>query len=85
MSDEAAAGAGAGDAKAKGKDDEKKRREQAKVMAEQRRLERKNRKRKCAMCGVDESEKTPFVAHPDGIGPTCKEPGMCDHYRAMKR
>jgi hypothetical protein len=22
------------------------------------------------------------VAHPDGIGPTCKEPGLCEHYRA---
>ncbi len=57
-------------------------REQAKKIAEQRRLDAKNRKRKCALCGTDESERTPFVAHPDGIGPTCKEPGLCEHYRA---
>ena len=48
----------------------------------QRRVDAKNRKRKCALCGTDETERTPFVAHPDGIGPTCKEPGLCEHYRA---
>lgn len=58
-------------------------REKAKQIAEQRRQERKNRKRKCALCGTEENEKVPFVAHPDGIGPTCKEPSMCDHYRAQ--
>lgn len=57
-------------------------RERAKQLAEERRNERKNRKRKCAMCGIEESDKTPFFAHPDGIGPTCKEPSMCEHYRA---
>ena len=59
-----------------------KRRAEAKVLAEARRNERKNRKRKCVMCHVEESEKTPFFAHPDGIGPACKEPGVCEHYRA---
>ena len=57
-------------------------REQAKKLAEQRRADRKNRKRKCALCGTEESEKTPFVAHPDGIGPSCKDPSVCEHYRA---
>ncbi len=57
-------------------------RDEAKRIAEQRRAERKNRKRKCALCGTEETEKTPFVAHPDGIGPTCKEPALCEHYRA---
>ncbi len=57
-------------------------RERAKQLAEERRNERKNRKRKCAMCGIEESDKTPFFAHPDGLGPTCKEPSMCEHYRA---
>lgn len=57
-------------------------RERAKQLAEERRNERKNRKRKCAMCGIEESEKTPFLPHPDGIGPTCKEPSLCEHYRA---
>lgn len=54
----------------------------AKQLAEERRNERKNRKRKCAMCGIEESDKTPFFAHPDGLGPTCKEPSLCEHYRA---
>ncbi len=58
-------------------------REKAKQIAEQRRAERKNRKRKCALCGTEENEKVPFVAHPDGIGPTCKEPATCDQYRAQ--
>jgi hypothetical protein len=58
-------------------------RERAKQLAEQRRLEAKNRKRKCALCGTEENEKAPFVAHPDGIGPVCKEPGVCEHNRAM--
>jgi hypothetical protein len=60
-------------------------RERAKQLAEERRADRKNRKRKCAMCGVEESDKVPFVAHPDGIGPTCKDPGTCEHYRAGSR
>jgi hypothetical protein len=57
-------------------------RDRAKQLAEERRAERKNRKRKCALCGVEESEKTPFVAHPDGIGPSCKEASVCENYRA---
>ncbi|MFO0594738.1 MAG: hypothetical protein U0228_05525 [Myxococcaceae bacterium] len=57
-------------------------RERAKQLAEERRAERKNRKRKCALCGTEESDKTPFVAHPDGIGPSCKEPSLCDNFRA---
>lgn len=65
--------------------DNKALREKAKQIAEARRAERKNRKRKCALCGTEESEKTPFFAHPDGIGPTCREPNMCEHYRSMPR
>lgn len=57
-------------------------RDRAKQLAEERRAERKNRKRKCALCGIEESDKTPFVAHPDGIGPSCKEPSLCENYRA---
>lgn len=59
-------------------------REKAKKLAEERRAERRNRKRKCTLCGVEENEKAPFVAHPEGLGPTCKEPSMCDHYRASR-
>ncbi len=59
-------------------------REKAKQLAEERRAERKNRKRKCTLCGVDENDKVPFVAHPDGIGPSCKEPSMCEHYRTAR-
>jgi hypothetical protein len=68
----------------KGVPDPKVLREKAKQLAEQRRTERKNRKRKCALCGVEENEKAPFVPHADGIGPTCKEPSMCEHYRAAR-
>ncbi len=57
-------------------------RERAKQLAEERRADRKNRKRKCALCGTEESDKTPFVAHPDGIGPSCKEPSLCESFRA---
>ncbi len=60
-------------------------RAQAKLLADQRRNERKNKKRHCALCKQEENEKSPFVAHPDGIGPTCKEPSMCENYRAMPR
>ena len=52
-------------------------REIAKELAEQRRLERKTRKRKCVLCGVEESDKSPLGAHPDGIGPSCKEEAAC--------
>ena len=57
--------------------DAKAARERAKAIAEQRRAERRNRKRKCVVCGVEESDKTPFHAHPEGIGPACKEEGAC--------
>jgi hypothetical protein len=59
-------------------------RERAKQLAEERRADRKNRKRKCALCGTEESDKTPFVAHPDGIGPSCKEPSLCESFRARQ-
>lgn len=65
--------------------DAKELRERAKQIAEARRAELKNKKRKCALCGVEESDKTPFVPHPDGIGPTCREPSMCESYRAGPR
>ena len=57
-------------------------RERAKKLAEDRRSQRKTRLRKCSLCGTEESEKTPFVPHPDGIGPACREPSLCEHYRA---
>ncbi len=56
-------------------------RERAKQLAEERRAERKNRKRKCTLCGIEESDKAPFVAHPDGIGPACKDPAVCEGNR----
>lgn len=56
---------------------EKSTRERAKEIAEQRRAERKLRKRKCVLCGVEESDKTPLGAHPEGIGPACKEEAGC--------
>ena len=52
-------------------------RERAKELAEQRRAERRLRKRKCVLCGVDESDKTPFMAHPEGIGPACRDEAAC--------
>ncbi len=57
-------------------------RERAKQLAEERRAERKNRKRKCMLCGTEESEKAPFVAHPDGLGPVCKDVASCENNRA---
>jgi hypothetical protein len=57
--------------------DAKAARERAKAIAEQRRAERRNRKRKCVLCGVEESDKTPLGAHPDGIGPSCKDDVSC--------
>lgn len=62
--------------------DEKSARERAKEIAEQRRAERKLRKRKCVLCGVEESDKTPFWAHPDGIGPSCRDEGACQSRKA---
>ncbi|MBX7098051.1 MAG: hypothetical protein K1X89_10085 [Myxococcaceae bacterium] len=65
--------------------DPKEAREKAKQIAEARRAELRNKKRKCALCGLEESDKTPFFAHPDGIGPTCREPTLCEHYRQGPR
>ncbi|MFY0529085.1 hypothetical protein ACN28I_39955 [Archangium gephyra] len=62
--------------------DAKAARERAKAIAEQRRAERRNRKRKCVVCGVEESDKTPLGAHPDGIGPSCKDELTCQARRA---
>lgn len=61
--------------------DAKTARERAKEIAEQRRAERKNRKRKCVLCGVEEGEKTPLGPHPDGIGPSCKDEVACQARR----
>jgi hypothetical protein len=62
--------------------DAKTARERAKQIAEQRRAERRNRKRKCVLCGVEESDKTPLGPHPDGIGPSCKDEGSCQQRKA---
>lgn len=62
--------------------DAKAARERAKAIAEQRRLDRKNRKRKCVVCAAEESDKVPLGAHPDGIGPSCKDEGGCILRRA---
>lgn len=64
--------------------DAKTARERAKLIAEQRRAERKNRKRKCVVCGVEESDKTPLGPHPDGIGPSCKDEIACQQRRASR-
>ena len=56
-------------------------RDRAKQLAEERRAERKNRKRKCVLCGVEESDKSPFVADPEGRGPVCKETSVCENNR----
>ena len=66
-------------------DENKRLREEAKKIAEARRADRKARKRKCAMCGMEESDKSPFFAHPDGIGPACREPTFCENYRQAQR
>ncbi len=57
-------------------------REKAKQIAEQRRAERRLRKRKCILCGVEESDKAPLGAHPDGLGPSCKDEPGCNMRRA---
>lgn len=59
-------------------------RERAKEIAEQRRAERRLRKRKCVLCSVEESDKSPLGAHPDGIGPSCKEEAPCVARRAHR-
>ncbi len=64
--------------------DSKSAREKAKQIAEQRRAERRLRKRKCVLCGVEESDKAPLGPHPDGIGPSCKEEAACSARRAAR-
>jgi len=59
------------------KQETSRRRAEAKADAEKRRVERKARKRRCTLCGVEENDKTPFQAHPDGIGPACRDSGVC--------
>jgi hypothetical protein len=61
---------------------EKTARERAKEIAERRRAERRQRKRRCVLCGVEESDRTPLNAHPDGIGPSCREEPACIARRA---
>jgi hypothetical protein len=61
--------------------DTKTARERAKQIAEQRRAERRLRKRKCVLCQVEESDKTPLGAHPDGIGPSCRDEAGCSQRR----
>ncbi len=65
--------------------DGKSARERAKEIAEAWRAERRSRKRKCVLCGVEESDKTPLGAHPDGIGPSCKDELGCQARRAAAR
>jgi hypothetical protein len=62
--------------------DSKAARMRAKAIAEQRRAERRLRKRKCVLCGVEESDKTPLGAHPEGIGPACKDEAACAQRKA---
>src|SRR6478672_4034613 len=75
----------AGQIRVMANDEAKAARERAKAIAEQRRAERKNRKRKCVLCGVEESDKTPLGPHPDGIGPSCKDEMGCQTRRAQAR
>ena len=65
--------------------DSKAARDRAKAIAEQRRAERRNRKRRCVVCGIEESEKAPLGAHPEGIGPACKDEVACQARRAGVR
>jgi hypothetical protein len=62
--------------------DNKSAREKAKAIAEQRRAERRTRKRKCILCGTEESDKSPLGPHPDGIGPSCRDEIGCQARRA---
>ncbi len=62
--------------------DNKTARERAKAIAEQRRAERRTRKRKCVLCSMEESDKTPLGPHPDGIGPSCRDEIACQARRA---
>jgi len=61
---------------------EKTARERAKEIAEQRRAERRQRKRRCVLCGIEESDRAPLGPHPDGIGPSCREESACLSRRA---
>ena len=63
---------------------DKEARERAKAIAEQQRVERRQRKRRCVLCGVEESERTPLGPHPDGIGPACREEAACMARRATR-
>ncbi|HET9451933.1 MAG TPA: hypothetical protein VFO83_13675 [Aggregicoccus sp.] len=65
--------------------DGKSARERAKEIAEQRRAERRNRKRRCVLCGVEESDKTPLGAHPEGLGPSCKDEVGCQARKAGRQ
>jgi hypothetical protein len=67
-----------------GTEADKNAREKAKAIAEQRRAERKLRKRRCVLCGVEESDKNLLGPHPDGIGPSCREEAACLSRRAAK-
>lgn len=62
--------------------DAKAARERAKQIAEQRRAERRLRKRRCVLCGVEESEQSPLGPHPDGIGPSCRDEPSCQLRRS---
>ncbi|MBI3184536.1 MAG: hypothetical protein HYZ28_20565 [Myxococcales bacterium] len=64
--------------------DAKAAREKAKQIAEERRAERRQRKRKCVLCGAEESDKTPLGPHPDGIGPSCRDEMACQSRRAAR-
>lgn len=64
--------------------DGKSARERAKAIAEQRRAERRSRKRRCVLCAVEESDKAPLGAHPDGIGPSCRDELSCQARRAAR-
>jgi hypothetical protein len=65
-------------------EDAKTARIRAKALAEQRRLERRARKRRCVLCGAEESDKVPLGAHPDGIGPSCKDELGCQGRRVAR-
>jgi hypothetical protein len=56
-------------------------RERARALAEQRRAERRQRKRRCVLCQVEESDKVPLGPHPDGIGPVCRDEMACQARR----
>ena len=63
---------------------DKEARERAKAIAEQQRAERRQRKRRCVLCGVEESERSPLGPHPDCIGPACREESACMARRASR-